>query len=156
MILSITKKNKQILLPLIMLLALAGCKEKDNAIPANCGSGAKRFVEESDSKVAKCEESQGEESETQECTFPGTNLQQAYDIVKKLHPDLKDALPAEDSEYSCKESELGGRHITYKYESKKHLLISIEYLDGGEVRGEDEITIIENENDAKTKMYFRG
>jgi len=136
--------------------SIAANQEDSKPTNANCGSGGKRFVEENDSKKAKCEKSQGEESETQECAFPDVNLRQVYDIVKKLHPDLKDALPAEDSEYSCQESEISSRRITYKHKSPKHLLISIEYIDGGDVLGEDEITIIENENDTKTKMYFRG
>lgn len=100
------------------------------------------FVVPSDWEGVECKEYQEDDGYTQiqECKFPNANLKQVYDIVKKLVPDVKEELPANNIKYGNLEDE--NVIVTYTYENPKHLHIELSY--GG---GVTTVKIVENEKE---------
>jgi hypothetical protein len=79
------------------------------------------FVNETDWDGADCD--YYDESNTQYCRFPNANLQQVYNIIKKMYPILKSDLPADDIDYST-----NGVDVKYMY-SGLSLYILLDYGD---------------------------
>jgi len=118
----------------------------DSAI-TEASSENKYWGIENDWEGLICKEYDEDEGYTQilECTFPNANLQQVYDIVKKVYKNLRTELPITNFEDSC--SQEGCMSVDFQYKSEKHLLIVISY-EGGV----DKIEIIENKDSTFSKM----
>jgi uncharacterized protein YuzE len=106
------------------------------------------FATESDWKGVKCKEyyEAGGYTNIQECVFPNANLQQVYDIAKKVDTNLKNELPATNFEYSPAK-ETGCLSVDYKYKSEKHLFVELSY-NGGVIY----IEIVEDEDSTQAKI----
>jgi uncharacterized protein (TIGR02145 family) len=82
-----------------------------------------------------------------DCIFPNAKLKQVFDIVKKIHVNIRTELPVTNLEDTCIQE--GCIVVDFQYKSKKHLFINIRY-DGGE----DYIEIIENKNNTVLKTVY--
>ena len=109
----------------------------------------KKEVSYFDWKGVKCKEHQEADGYTnvEECIFPNANLQQVYNIVKRIDPNLKPELPVTNIKYPSTKN--GCITVNYQYKSKKHLLINLLY-NGGET----DIEIIENEDNTQSKIAY--
>ena len=107
------------------------------------------FVTEPNWDIVKCREYQEDDGYTniQECVFANANLQQVYDIVKKLNPNLKSELPVSNIKYPS--SEEGCIEVEYQYKTENHLFIELFY-NGGVSRFE----IIEKKNETQSKITY--
>jgi len=85
----------------------------------------------------------------QECVFPGAKLQQVYDIVKKVDPNLKIELPAANIEYLCGSTNSGCKRVGYQYKSSKQLLIELAY-NGGVTT----VEVIEGKDNTQAKITY--
>jgi hypothetical protein len=126
-------------------------KNKDeDIIRKNHQNDTSAFVKKSDWNDVECKEYQEADGYVaiQECIFPNATMQQVYNIVKRVDPNLKTELPATNMKYRSIENG-GFPEIEYQYKSKKHLFIELGYAGG-----ETTIEIIENENGAQSKIRY--
>jgi len=115
-------------------------------------SETKYFATQSDWMGVKCSERQEEEGYLviQKCAFPGANLPQVYNIVKRIEPDLRAELPAKSMKYG--DFDDSDVMITYTYKNSKHLYIELFYRGGVTY-----VEIIEKKNETQaTVTYSRG
>ena len=113
---------------------------------------SKYWVVESDWKGVTCKryDEDGGFTQNQECIFPNANLQQVYDIVKKVDENLKTELPKTNLEYPLSEAaNCSGCGVDYQYSSEKHLSVKLLYSGG-----ETYIEIIEDENSTQLKITY--
>ena len=112
-------------------------------------SESESFIKESDWTGVNCTEysEDGGYTNIQKCTFPNANLQQVYNIVKKLNSNLKSELPTKDVEYPSTDG--GCISVKYHYATEKHLLIELGYQGG-----ETDFEIIETGNETQSKITY--
>jgi hypothetical protein len=116
---------------------------------------SEHFVTKSDWEDLKCKRYYKDDGYTniQECVFPNANLQQVYNIVKRVDRNLKIELPIENFKYSPSEAEglekNGCIEVNYKYKAEKHLFVELSY-NGGETY----VEIVEEENNARSKITY--
>lgn len=98
---------------------------------ASEGETSPHFINDRDWKGIKCKSYQKDDGYThiQECIFPDADMTQAYDIIKKIDPNLKASLPLENMEYSPTENDC--MEVSYTYKTRKDLAIEVNY-GGGE------------------------
>jgi hypothetical protein len=124
-------------------------RENNSYTLADDESEKNHFVVKSDWEGVKCKKYDELDGYVtiQECTFPNASLQQVYNIVKRIDPNLKAELPLTTIE--CPSTEEGFIKVEYQYKSEKHLFINLFY-DGGEI----DVEIMENKDYTQSKITF--
>jgi len=104
------------------------------------------FVRKNEWSEVECMEYQTDNGYTimQKCFFQNANLEQVYNIVKKIDTNLKTQLPANNIRYTTEQC-----NVTYRYETEKHLFIELSY-DGGVTY----VEIMKNENNTQSKITY--
>ena len=122
-------KNIIIILSVFTLILNSCGQAPKNALTIKQEESSEReyFVANSDWKDVKCKEYQEDNGfhTIQECIFPNADLKQVYNIIKEIEPNLKPKLPSKNLTYYPIENDC--KMINYEYQTKKHLLIRIDY-----------------------------
>jgi hypothetical protein len=114
-------------------------------------SEKRNFVVKSDWEGVKCKKYYtGYGAPFQKCVFPNANLQQVYNIVKRVDENLKTELPVESFKYSPSEK-TGCMEVDYKYKSEKHLIVEVHYGGGTTI-----LEIIEDKNNTHSTITYDG
>jgi hypothetical protein len=108
------------------------------------------FITKADWEGVECKyytETDGYNS-MQECIFPNATIQQVYNIAKRIEPNLKTDLPANNLEYGKFDDD--DVIVSYEYKKKpKHLFIELFYRGGMTY-----VEIIEKEKETHLKITW--